>query len=206
MKGVMDEQLLIWRLNSRPQRPLDCSPGEEEDLLTGLLLTGMVVPDAGKIRGIVRNGEGWEVETDGEGSLTDIARRLGMIPSRPMRLPPGEEAAYLAGLYRERGKGDGLHTALLLCGGTVFSGRDIARHSALDRAVGKAALAGALAEGALLAISGRLSLEMLLKAAAVGVGAILTEKQVGSLAMEYAEKWGVLLKAPFSREKGVTEK
>ncbi|MBR6707890.1 MAG: formate dehydrogenase accessory sulfurtransferase FdhD [Clostridia bacterium] len=194
----MDEQLLIWHLNGRPQRPLDCSPGEEENLLTGLLLSGMAVSNPGKIRGIVRNGKGWEVWTDGEGSLPDIALRLGMIPSRPIRPPAPEEAACLAGLLRERGKGDGLHTALLLCGGTVFSGRDIARHSALDRAVGKAALAGAPVEGALLAISGRLSLEMLLKAAAVGVGTVLTGKQAGSLAVEYAAKWGILLQDPFA--------
>ncbi|MBR4502368.1 MAG: formate dehydrogenase accessory sulfurtransferase FdhD [Clostridia bacterium] len=196
MKGIMDEQLLFWQLNGRRQAPLDCSPGEDENLLTGLLLTGMAVPDPGKIRSIVRNGDTWEVRTDGRDELPDLARRLGMIPSRAVCSPATEEAAYLAGLIRECGKGDGLHTALLLCGGTVFRGRDIARHSALDRAVGKAARAGARPEGAVLAISGRLSLEMLAKAAAVGVGTVLTGKQAGRMAMEYADKWGVLLADP----------
>ena len=197
MKGVMDEQLLIWRLNGSPQRPLDCSPGGEENLLTGLLLTGMAVSDPAKIRGVVRKGDVWEVRTDGGNRLPDLAARLGMIPFRAVRPPAREEASYLAGLLRKSGDGDGLHAALLLCGGTVFSGRDIARHSALDRAVGEAALAGASAEGAVLALSGRLSLEMLAKAAAVGVGAVLTGKQTGSLAAEYAAKWGVLLWDPF---------
>ena len=92
MKGVMDEQLLIWRLNGRPQRPLDCSPGGEENLLTGLLLTGMAVSDPAKIRGVVRKGDVWEVRTDGGDRLPDLAARLGMIPFRAVRPPAREEA------------------------------------------------------------------------------------------------------------------
>ena len=92
--------------------------------------------------------------------------------------------------------GDGRHTVLLETGAEKILCRDISRHNALDRAVGTAALKGISLAGAGMVFSGRLSLEILLKAAAAGIRRICTRKQAGTLAREYAEKLGVSIIRP----------
>ena len=194
----MEESLLIWRLNGKPQPALLCSPVGEEALLTGFLLTGMAVSSPDAIRSLARKGDVWEAVTDGGDGFPDLARRLKMIPGRTAERRIPEDAAAMSVLIRNEGKETGLHTALLFDGADVYTGRDIGRHNALDRAVGKAVMAGATAEGAVLGMTGRISLEMVAKAAAVGICAVITSKQTGSMAAAYAEKWGILLLDPFS--------
>ena len=190
MTGIMEESLLQWRLNGISQPAVLCSPGDERALLTGRLLTGRAVPDLAAIRSIEQRERIWIVETAGPATSDDLVRRLEAVPKAPMPgAPTREEIRYLTAQLGNGG--GGMHAALLSAGGEAVLGRDIGRHNALDKAVGRAVLSGLPLARSVLCTTGRLSLEILLKAASVGIRIVCTGKQVGSLALEYAGQWGV---------------
>jgi FdhD protein len=71
---------------------------------------------------------------------------------------------------------------------------DIGRHNAVDKVVGYALMKGMLPLGAaLMAVSGRLSFEIVQKAAAAGVPILAAVSAPSSLAVELAEEVGITL-------------
>ena len=182
-----EEEILPWEVNGVPQAPILCSPGDEKALILGKMITEMMITDKSAVEAM-EDPDGVLRVTAGQARLPapDIRERLEKLPACPVgpvtdrddpgMLPPG---------------GDGRHTVLLETGAEKILCRDISRHNALDRAVGTAALKEISLAGAVMVFSGRLSLEILLKAAAAGIRRICTRKQAGTLAREYAEKLGV---------------
>lgn len=76
-------------------------------------------------------------------------------------------------VFRKTG---GVHASALLDenGRTLTFAEDIGRHNALDKVIGKAALEGVDFKGTLLASTGRLTSEMVIKAANVGIPIIVS--------------------------------
>ena len=71
---------------------------------------------------------------------------------------------------------------------------DVGRHNAVDKVVGYALMNGMLPLGAaLMAVSGRLSFEIVQKAAAAGVPILVAVSAPSSLAVELAEEVGITL-------------
>jgi FdhD protein len=71
---------------------------------------------------------------------------------------------------------------------------DVGRHNAVDKVVGHALMNGMLPlGGALMAVSGRLSFEIVQKAAAAGVPILTAVSAPSSLAVELAEEVGITL-------------
>jgi FdhD protein len=78
--------------------------------------------------------------------------------------------------------------------GTVLSfAEDIGRHNALDKAIGKCLLARRNTRGCGVAPSGRVSLEMVAKAARAGVELIVAVSGVSSYAIAAATRWNITL-------------
>jgi FdhD protein len=109
---------------------------------------------------------------------------LASLPSRMRAAQP---------IFAETG---GLHaSALFDAAGTLVAAReDVGRHNALDKLIGWALSAGRLPLGsALLAVSGRVSYEIVQKAIAAGLPLIAAVGAPSSLAIDLAEQFGVTL-------------
>ncbi len=89
----------------------------------------------------------------------------------------------------------GSHAACIFdAEGTIISfAEDIGRHNALDKAVGKCLLNGISMKSCGAALSGRVSLEMVSKAARAGLELIAAVSAPSSLAVESAQKWNITL-------------
>ena len=79
-------------------------------------------------------------------------------------------------------------------GGEILSfGEDIGRHNALDKAIGKCLLGGIETAGCGVVLSGRVSLEMVSKAARAGIEVICAVSAPSSFAIEAAKRWNITL-------------
>ncbi len=134
----------------------------------------------------------------GKASLDEVAVRCDPIPVGPRV----ERAVILALPARLRAaqavfeKTGGLHAAGLFDpAGTLLALReDVGRHNALDKLVGWAVLAGLMPlNERILLVSGRLSLEIVQKAAVAGIPIVCAVSAPSDLAVEAAERFGQTL-------------
>ncbi len=92
----------------------------------------------------------------------------------------------------------GLHAAGLFdpAGQLILAAEDVGRHNAVDKVVGARFLAGRLPDAhAILQVSGRVSYEIVQKAAAAGIPVVLAVSAPTSLAVSAADRLGVTLGA-----------
>jgi FdhD protein len=119
-----------------------------------------------------------------ESKLTVSAELIAVLPDKLRAAQPAFEATggiHATGLFDERGE--------LLC-----LREDVGRHNALDKVIGWAFGAGLLPlERSVLCVSGRLSFELVQKAAVAGCPMLVAVGAPSSLAIELARDRGVTL-------------
>jgi FdhD protein len=94
-------------------------------------------------------------------------------------------------LYRETG---GVHTSALSDGKTVLlSAEDIGRHNTLDKIAGLCLMQDVWPKTRILITTGRISSEMLQKAARLQVPILISRTSPSSLSIEMAERYGITL-------------
>jgi FdhD protein len=102
-----------------------------------------------------------------------------------------DQLARLADEYRKSG---GIHSAALCEGRTILLySEDIGRHNTIDRLAGEALFKGIDFEGKTIITSGRVSSEMVTKAAMLGVSLIATRTSPTDLAVKLADEAGITL-------------
>jgi FdhD protein len=134
----------------------------------------------------------------GKASIDEVALRADPIPAGPvvtravvLALPDLLRAAQRA--FDETG---GLHAAALFTpsGELIAIHEDVGRHNALDKLVGSQVLAGAMPlHERLLIVSGRVSFEIVQKAAVAGIPIVCAVSAPSDLAVATSERLGVTL-------------
>ena len=132
----------------------------------------------------------------GKGALEEVAVHSAPLPDGPVvsralvvQLPARLEQP----AFERTG---GLHATGLfdVSGELLFSREDVGRHNAMDKVVGRALLDGMLPLGErMLCVSGRLSFELVQKAAVAGAPILVGVGAPSSLAIELAEDRGLTL-------------
>jgi FdhD protein len=134
----------------------------------------------------------------GKASLDEVSIRCDPIPAGP--LVSRDTILALPGRLREGQavfeRTGGLHASgLFYPNGTLLALReDVGRHNALDKLVGWAVLAGLMPlRDRILMVSGRVSLEIVQKAAVAGIPIVCAVSAPSDLAVEAAERFGQTL-------------
>lgn len=213
------EEPLEIRIDGHPIAVLMRTPGHDEELTRGFLLTERIVPDFSVIRKIeLRPGENRALVFLHDGAdidLGSLTRHLftssscgicgkSTLEAVLMEIPPLSCAempgapAILAAPERLRASqaafsaSGGLHAAGLFrfSGELEISREDIGRHNAVDKVIGHAASAGLEPAGLFLLVSGRVSFEIMQKALAARLPLVAGISAPSSLAVEFARRSG----------------
>ncbi len=135
----------------------------------------------------------------GRRSIDDLLERVGVVDrdaiiaraaltGAPARLEEGQARFAHTG---------GVHAAAALgaAGDTVALAEDVGRHNAVDKVLGHLLYEDALGEAIILAVSGRVSFEIVQKAAAASIPIVAAVSAPTSLAIDLAERAGITLAA-----------
>jgi FdhD protein len=222
---VAVEQPLEIRVDGAPLAVTMRTPGHDEELALGFLLTeGLIervhpaglTPDLAanviEVEGPLRRDPGARrfyttssCGVCGKGALEEVAVDAPMASPGPR--VPRELLAALPDRLRQPAfeRTGGMHaTGLFTAGGELVLVReDVGRHNAMDKVVGRALLEGLVPlHGRILCVSGRLSFELVQKAAVAGAPILVGVGAPTSLAIELAADRGITL-AGFARRGSV---
>ncbi len=223
---VVEAPVTIY-LNGNELVTLLCTPEKTDRLALGFLKSEGLIKEAGEVFSVnVRREEGLvEVElknradlaeklfgkrtiTSGCGKGTIFFNVLDSLRSEPIKgkltftaekaLELMEELQRRAELFKATG---GVHSAALADGEKLlFFFEDIGRHNAIDKIIGECLLNGIDTENKIIVSSGRLSSEILLKAAKMKIQLLLSRAAPTSLCIDLADNLNITL-AGFVRGK-----
>src|ERR1700758_2862200 len=213
---VAVEEPLEIRVDGAPLAVTMRTPGHDEELALGFLygeglidgprpagltddlanntieVTGPLARDPGMRRFYTTSSCG----VCGKGALEEVAVLSPPLSAEPTI--PRALAAELPARLEQPGfeRTGGLHATGLFeaDGRLVYSREDVGRHNAMDKVVGRALLDGRLPlSGRVLCVSGRLSFELVQKAAVAGAPILVGVGAPSSLAVELADDRGLTL-------------
>jgi FdhD protein len=196
-----------------------CTPTDLEALAVGFLFNEGVIETWDEVASVrlcdtednvdiwlthsVDKPEHWRRTSGCTGGVTQLAEKwkLAGIPrlsaTSGRRLTVSEINNLLAKLFESQEiyrKSGGVHTSALSDGEQIImAADDIGRHNTLDKIAGRCLMEGvALPEGVLIT-TGRISSEMMQKAARIGVSTVISRTSPSALSVEMAVEWGVTL-------------
>ena len=208
---VVSEGLVRLHVNGQELATLMCSPHELDILALGFLANEGIIAtqddvrlvkvcpsqacvdvwlrDAGRelpAHGIITSGCGGGI------TFSDLTAGIEPLVSN-MRVTPqqlGRLLAALQGTQRTRG----VHTAALAAGETLLMVvEDVGRHNTIDRIRGKCLMQGLPTAERILLTTGRISSEMLDKAAHMQVPVVVSRTSPTSLSVALAQAWNITL-------------
>ncbi|MGD2142995.1 MAG: formate dehydrogenase accessory sulfurtransferase FdhD [Anaerolineae bacterium] len=218
VRGVVPaEAVVTLQLNGQPLVRLMCTPTRLKDLAVGFLFNEGLIESPGDVAVVELCAGGQSVDVwlthdvevpevrsitsgcSGGATFEDLRRvehpvrsDLLVTPERVTRLI--EKLSDVSSLYRRAG---GVHTAALAAmdgdGRLICAAEDIGRHNTLDKIAGHCLRNGESTKDSVLLTSGRVSSEMVSKAARMAVPVVVSRTSPTSLSLELAEAWGLTL-------------
>ena len=220
---VAVEAAVALEFGGLPHAVMMATPADLEDFAYGFALTEGIIERAADIRAIevIESAEGHTIRValSGERLGGHLAKRRALVgrtscglcgvedfsqlpkPARVSAAPavsPGAVKAALGEFARRQRLNALTHSVhgAAWCGsdGAVLALReDVGRHNALDKLIGALMRAGTPPQGGFLLISSRCSLEMVAKAARFGASTLVSVSAPTTLALDAAERLGVMV-------------
>ena len=190
-----------------------CSPVELDRLALGFLFNERIIRGLDDVRRVVVCPSGACIEiwlrdatwtptgkpilTSGCGggvTFTDITENAQPLRSE-LRVTPGQLSGLMMTLLADGAERQrGLHASALAEGDTVLAvAEDVGRHNTIDRLCGQFLIEGLPTQERILLSTGRISSEMLLKAARMGVPVVVSRSSPTSLSAALAQAWDITL-------------
>lgn len=211
---VIEEALVSIYVNGGELATLMCTPFEQEALAIGFLRNEGFIETMDSIDHIKISANGCCADVWLKHSITQPERKIitsgcggGVTFQDPeVRIEPLDDELRVDSnrLYewfrelQDRGslyaRARGVHAAGLSDGGKVLvTAEDVGRHNTIDKLVGLCMQDGIQIRGQILIVTGRISSEMLLKAAGLGCPVIASRNSPTSLSVSLAEATGITL-------------
>ncbi len=216
---VVVEEPLELRIGDTPIAVVMRTPGDDIDLALGFSLSEGILIDPGELEAVVEVGENrLRIDTTQRVDVERFRRNLytssscgvcgkGSIDAVRITVPsfsdrPVIERSVLVELPRRMRarqatfmKTGGLHAAALFTmdGGFRAAREDIGRHNAVDKVIGAAARDAWPLTSLVLMVSGRISFEVVQKAAMAGIPCVAGVSAASSLAIELGSEVGMTI-------------
>lgn len=211
---VTEEELVCVYVNGQELATLMCTPRDLDELALGFLRAEEIITHYGDVDALTVSTQaacvdvwlkphirftppGRKVITSGCGggvTFTDLQARREPLSST-LTVEAGQLFARMQDMYQASDlyqATQGIHTAALADSAQILLvAEDIGRHNAVDRLWGKALKQSLSTSGRLLLSTGRISSEMLLKAARMGTPIVASRTSPTSLSVALAEAWNI---------------
>ncbi len=202
---VATETSIQFCIDDKPCFFLNCSPTKIREMATGYLLSQGVIKSLKEIRQlqVLRGKVCVEVKHNFEDNPqtcrdNGVKKTLDLLAPETV-LNVAQELNMRSIVYKKTG---GTHAAALLniTGEFLVFSEDISRYNAVDKVIGEAALKHINLRNKMLAITGRVSSEIVMKAANVGISVIISISAPTDKGVEVAKKKGITL-VGFTRDR-----
>jgi len=211
--AITEEILLCIHVNGKELATFMCTPHDPDELALGFLRSEGIIHSLDEVRLLTVSANGscvdiWldrsefelpkrRIITSGCGggvTFNDLTSRQAPL-NTAVRITPQQVFERMRDLYRAGSLyrvTQGIHTSALSDGERlILTAEDVGRHNTIDRLWGKALKNGIPTKGLILLATGRISSEMLAKAAKMEVPIIASRTSATSLSLQLAQAWNI---------------